>query len=154
MLYVIVLYVRPSVCFYVNSWTSRRRRLKFCTYIVQVKSDIEFEDGSRTWALTRSNWRFSYCTLNVHVRLHSVHVRVPIPVEYLYICATAACDKSNWSNSLFWMHYTESRKSCPGRFYHCSRTWLQNQWEAKKTPSFIHITYKASHSQLQLKWSN
>ena len=25
----------------------------------------------------------------MHVRLHSLHVHVPIPVEYLYVCPTA-----------------------------------------------------------------
>ena len=58
MLYAIVLYVRPSVClsvrFHDNSWTSWRRIMKLCKIIVEVKSDIEFKDGLRTWPLTRS----------------------------------------------------------------------------------------------------
>ena len=62
MLCAIVLYVRlsvrPSVCFPDNSRISRRRMMKLCTIIVDVNSNIEFEDGSRTWPLTPSNWRF------------------------------------------------------------------------------------------------
>ena len=63
MLYAIVLYirlsaymsvrlsvcpsVRPSVSFHGKSKTSRRRMMKLCKIIVEVKS-IEFEDMSRT----------------------------------------------------------------------------------------------------------
>ena len=52
MLYAIVLYARPSVClslcFHDNSSTIRRRMMKRCTYILEVKSNMELEDGSRT----------------------------------------------------------------------------------------------------------
>ena len=34
------------------------------------------------------NWRFSYYTFRGHVILHSVHLHVPFPVEYLHVCAT------------------------------------------------------------------
>ena len=51
--------VCPSVCFTHNSRTIRRRMMKLCTVILEVKSNMEFEDGSRTWLLTRSNWTFS-----------------------------------------------------------------------------------------------
>ena len=44
------------------------------TYTLKVMNNVELEDGSRTWPLTRSNWWFSWCEFRVHVRLHSVHV--------------------------------------------------------------------------------
>ena len=91
MLYAIAscMSVCPSVCFHHNWGMIRRRMMKFGTYILEVKSNIEFEYGSRTWPLTRSNWRFSKCTFRVHVRLHNVHVHFPTPVEYcLCVCAT------------------------------------------------------------------
>ena len=47
MLDAIVLYVRLSVCFHHNSITIRRRMMKLGTYILEVKSSMEFEDGSR-----------------------------------------------------------------------------------------------------------
>ena len=69
--------VRLSVClsfwFYHNSRISRRRILKLGTYILEVKSKIEFAVVSRTWPMARLNWRFSECTFRVHVRLNSVH---------------------------------------------------------------------------------
>ena len=44
--------VCPSVClsvfFHYNSRTIRRRMMKLDTYMLEVKSNIEFEDGSRT----------------------------------------------------------------------------------------------------------
>ena len=47
------LYVRPSVCLSVylfshNSRTIRRRMTKLGTYTLEVKSNIELEDGSHT----------------------------------------------------------------------------------------------------------
>ena len=50
---------RPRLCFHYSLKTIRRRIMRFFIYIFQVKSNIEFENGSRTWPLTRSNWRFS-----------------------------------------------------------------------------------------------
>ena len=55
----VCLSVCPSVCFHDNSRTISRRMMKLCTIIVEVKSNMEFEDGSRAWPLTRPNWRFS-----------------------------------------------------------------------------------------------
>ena len=52
MLYAIVLYVclsvRLSVRFHDNSRMIRRRMMKLCKNIVEVKSKMELEDGSRT----------------------------------------------------------------------------------------------------------
>ena len=56
MLYAITLYFHPSVClsvrpsvrFQYNSKMNRRRMMKLSAYILQVKSNIEFEDESRT----------------------------------------------------------------------------------------------------------
>ena len=77
--------VCPSVYFHDNSRAIRRRMMKLGIYTLEVKSNIELEEGSGTWPLTRSNWRFSWYTFRVHVRLHRLHVHVPIPVEYLYV---------------------------------------------------------------------
>ena len=117
--------------------------MKLGTYTLEVKSDIKFEAGSRPWPLTPSNWRFSECTFRVHVRLHSVLVRVPIPVEYLYIFATAAYFLGKHPHILLLMPIisypykldTKARKSpislhCNGwhlwifYFLQCSRTKL------------------------------
>ena len=94
MLYAIVLYVVcPSVrlsVFTINLRTIRRRMMKLCTYIIEVKSNMEFDDGSRTLPLTWSNWRFSEWAFSVHVRLHSVHVHT-YPFLWntcIYLCAT------------------------------------------------------------------
>ena len=67
--------VRLSVRSHDNSWTRRRRMMKLCTRVLQVKSDIQFEDGSRTWPLTLSTWG-SYISghvQKVHTTVHSVH---------------------------------------------------------------------------------
>ena len=69
---LVCMYVRPSVCFHDNSRTTSRRMMKLGTYILEVKSKIEFKDGSRRWPLTRSNWRFSECTFRGLLRWHSV----------------------------------------------------------------------------------
>ena len=63
MVLYVCLFVRPSVrpsdCFHENSSTIRRRMMKLGTYTLEIKSNMELEDGSGTWPLTRSNWRFS-----------------------------------------------------------------------------------------------
>ena len=51
----VCLSVCPSVCSHDNSWTRGCRMMKLGTIILEVKSNFEFEDGSRTWPLTRSN---------------------------------------------------------------------------------------------------
>ena len=43
----VCLSVRPSVCIHHNSRTIRRRMMKLCTYVLEVKSNMELEDGSR-----------------------------------------------------------------------------------------------------------
>ena len=45
MLYAVVLYVRPSVCFHDNLWMNRRRMMKHGAYVLEVKSNMELEDG-------------------------------------------------------------------------------------------------------------
>ena len=80
MRYAIVLYVRLSVClslhlaacFHHNSRAIRRRMMRLCTTIVEVKSDIEFEDGSRTWPLTPSNWGSFLVNTCIHVLLQFI----------------------------------------------------------------------------------
>ena len=73
-----LVYIRPSVrlsVFTISSRTIRRRMMKLATYILEVKSKMKSKDGSRTWPLTPSNWRFYIMHMQrVHVRLHSVHV--------------------------------------------------------------------------------
>ena len=64
--------------------------MKFCTIIVEVKTNIGFENESRTWPLTRSNWRFYKLYMHrVQIRLHKCTYMsiVPIPVECLHIYA-------------------------------------------------------------------
>ena len=76
-----------SVCLSVESW--------IFTFILEVNSNIESEHGSCTWPLTRSNWKFYILQMHrVHIQLHNVHtctmyILVPIPVDYLHICAAA-----------------------------------------------------------------
>ena len=83
----ICLSVCLSVCFHDNSRTIKRRMMKLGTYTLQVKSNMEFEAGSRTWSLTRSNWSFSYCSFRGHVRLHGVHVpRTHYCGKLVYMC--------------------------------------------------------------------
>ena len=73
------MYVRPSVCpsicFHNNSRAITRRMMKLCTIIVEVKAGNNgFEDGSRTWPLTQSNWRlYILHRQRVYIRQHSVH---------------------------------------------------------------------------------
>ena len=54
--------VYPSVCLSVFTITQARfdvfRMIKLWT-VHDVKSDMELEDGSCTWPLTQTNWRFS-----------------------------------------------------------------------------------------------
>ena len=63
MLYAIVLYVCLSFCLSVyypnNSRKLRGGMMKLGTIILEVKSNMKLEDGSRAWPLTRWNWRFS-----------------------------------------------------------------------------------------------
>ena len=47
--------VRPSVISHDNLRTRWRRMMKLGTNTLEVKSNMEFEDGSRTLPLTRSN---------------------------------------------------------------------------------------------------
>ena len=77
--------VCPSVCFHDNSGRIRRRMMKPGTVILEIKSNIEFGNGSRALPLTRPNWRFYI-------------VPIHIPVEYLYICA---CTSYYFSTSIF-----------------------------------------------------
>ena len=105
--------VRPSVCLSVylhdNSGTSRRRMMKLCTIILEVKSNIEFKDETRTWPLTWSNWRFSCCTFRVHVRPHSVHVQRTHSCRILaYMCYSSLSlftlfKKENWNMFETWI---------------------------------------------------
>ena len=80
--------VRLSVRFHDNSWKSRRRLKKLSTIILEVKSNIEFEDGSRTWPLTRSNWG---CIL----------VNTCIYVLLQFICIPY---RQSWANSFILGH--------------------------------------------------
>ena len=98
MIYAIVLYVRPSVCRHVFTVTQERLNVEWWNLahiILEVKSNIEFEDGSRKWPLTRSNWRFSYCIFRVHVILHGVHVCTrthSCGILYCYCLLYTICD--------------------------------------------------------------
>ena len=75
--------IYPSVCLSVSRFsltiTQERLDVEWWNLVhihlrSRVTSNMEFEDGSRTWPLTLSNWRFPECTFRVHARLHSVHV--------------------------------------------------------------------------------
>ena len=101
----VCLSARPSVCFHDNSRVSGRRMMKLCTIILEVKSNIKFEDGPRILPLTRSNQRFYIMHMHrVHIRLHSVHVRRTHSCGTLiYTCYTSLfCINSllQWNSNL------------------------------------------------------
>ena len=80
----------PFVCLSVrshdNSWTCHRRMMKLGTIILEVKSNIEFEDGSRTWPFTRSNWGcvlVSTC-ICIYVLLQFIEIEELLIVQWIH----------------------------------------------------------------------
>ena len=64
---------------------------KFYTCVLEVKSNIEFEDRSRTWPLTQSNWG-SYtlhtCTKSAYSCVQLVYMALQLTrfiIQYLFI---------------------------------------------------------------------
>ena len=64
--------VCPSARFHDNSWTRRRRMMKHGTITLEVKSNMEFEGGSRTWPLTRLIWGFVLVNACIYVLLQFI----------------------------------------------------------------------------------
>ena len=86
--------VRLSVRSQHNSWTNRRRMMKPCTIILEVKSNIEFEDGSRTWPLTRWNWGCVLVNTFVYMCYGSLFV-------YVYCVVSLYLSLVEWMSSIF-----------------------------------------------------
>ena len=120
----VCLSVCSSLCFHDNSWTIRHRMMKLGTIMVEVKSDLEFEDGSRTWPLTRPNWRvYMMYIQRMHIKLQAVHMYIlTIPVEYLVICGRGV---DSQDDRLF-VH------SCNGRWKGLCRYTERSRMEMKR----------------------